>query len=631
MPNYHTSYQIQKEPDGHGARDQIIDLVLSRKQASEKYDYTVRRKFPQFYDQWRGYFGGRFTPTKNNVHIPMIFSAIQADVARKMATSFSQFPAMQFVGVGQEDAVHARKQTALVNAQLQDADVVNKEYNTFLAADLYGTAISQIMWEHKSSVQKAANFERLPLSNEIVRTLQEQRVVEFDGPMHKNIDALDFFPQPGYRNINGVHGMQWCLVRYYLDLDQCRFLASEQGGNVFDPDEVEQMAANSSPSHSATDELMRRAETRMGSLGSRRNSIEKYTRPVEIIEMWGEIPRELAGAFGGTKVVITLGNETAILRAKEMPYHHKHLPFVKFSPTPDPHYFWAPGKGEVAFQLQIAGARFLNHQLDAADLLVHPMLFYDKDKMINTRNMFVGPGRIFGVDGNPANAVMPMQMDYRTLQAGGQMTSNMWDFLQMGTAIQEDTVMGLGGGDRQTAREFMGRREASGTRLMLESVLYENDYFQPLCNHYGSLNRQFLELPRQVLIMGEAAQKDVLTGADIPPSREEISGLNLMPSYAARALGSTMNISREATKANHLTMFQVLASAGPAIASKFNMVNFLRQMLSDMGYRNVDELIQPVAAGAADQFGVNNVSQIPSDAQGMMELVGGGAPSGPQG
>jgi hypothetical protein len=618
-------YDIQVERPGQAFRDQILGLVRDRREKSDNFSAPFKRKLPELYDLWRGVFTGRHAPTKNDVHIPLIYSTIWSDVARKMATSFSQYPYLMFQGYGPDDAPNARKHEALVSAQLKDADVIEKEVNTFLQADLYGTAVSKIFWDHKEEIRNATEWQALPLSGERVRRIIKQREVTFDGPNYANVDLIDFFPQPGFRN---VKKMYWAMDRYYLDFDEVQFMASEAGGKVFDAAEVARMKSDASNTSFRTDEsLMRRFEQRTGFFDQARMA-DKYSRPVEIIEMWGYVPTEFAGRLGGSHVVITIANDKYVLRMKVNPYHHMLKPYVAYSPTPDPHYFFAPGKAEVGQKMQIVANRFVNQQLDGADLLVHPMWVYDRNKLINTRNLIAGPGRIFGVNGDPSTALAPVPMDLHSLGVGGQMVQMLWSFIQMGSGVQEDTIMGGGMSKEQTAREFMGRREASGSRLAVESVLYENNYLEPMGNYFESMNAQLLEVPRQVLILGDAATTDPVTGSPIQMSREEIQGWDLVRSYSARAIGSATSISKDARTSRDMTMFQILAGAQPGLAGAFNMVNFLRQMLRNFDYQNVNELIQkqPTVQDMLSRSGLPQAGQIPEEGQ-LMGVPG--ASSGP--
>lgn len=629
-----SSYLIRPESTPTTYREQIVNMVQARRKASERASALHRRNWPRYYDLWRGVIDGSHTVTKNNIHIPLIFSVIQSDVARKMATAYSSWPYLTFSGYGPDDASYARRVEALINAQLRDAQVIPKEYHTFLAGDLYGTAVSQVMWDHQETYQTIDQFQSLPLSGEVVRDMQRMRVTQFDGPNYRNVDLLDFFPQPGYKFINGNQGMQWCIVRYYLDLDQCRFLASDLGGKIFDPEEVELLAKNSSGGRTFTDEgRQRRFDSRLGLAPS--PSLDMYSRPVEIVEMWGSIPYELAAPFGDPEVVISLANDEFVLRARSTPLHHKQKPFLKYSPTPDPHYFHAPGKGELSHQLQIAANRYMNHQLDAGDLLVHPMMIVNRNANIIKRNLWARPGAVFDADGPPSQTVAPFPLDMRPMQAAMQQVQSVWGFVQMGTGIQDDTIMGMGNQNRDvTAREFVGRRESAGTRLMLESILYDADYIEPLGDMFSAMNDQFLTFPRSVLILGESARTDPVTGDPVPQmTRENIDGSELGRGYSAHAAGTTMSLSRETQKANDLQMLQILASGNPAFTGSFNQVNFLRQVMRNLGYKNVNELIQkmPSVAESLSAQGVQGgAAGVPETGGGAIgQFLGGGAPSGP--
>jgi hypothetical protein len=619
------NYEITKET-GTQWREQLLTMVRERREASEKASQSFRKRLPEWYNLWRGVHNSRKTPTKNDIHLPLIYSSIWSSVARKVATSFGQWPVVGFQGYGPDDAPYARKQEALVNAQFRDAELVEKEIRTFLCGDLYGTAISQVMWDHKEEIITKTNWKTLPLSQERVRQIMRAKQITFDGPNYRNVDLLDAFPQPRYTNINGNQGMQWFIVRYYLDLDQCRFMASEAGGKVFNSAEVERLARDSATmAYRAEEARMSRESTGMEPV------VDRFTRPVEIVEMWGSIPYEFRSGFNGSaNVVISVGNEKYLFRAEDNPNEHRMKPFLKFSPTLDPHYFYSPGKAEVIAPMAIAANRFINHQLDGADLRVHPMWMYNRNKGINTRNLFAGPGRIFGVDGDPSDALVPVPFDDRALQTGGVMTQTLWQFMQMGTGVVEDVTMGMGAGaDRQTAREFMGRRESAGTRLMLESVMYEINYLEPLADMFSSLDGQLLDLPREIRILGDAAKFDTVTGAPIQNTRETVDPGDLDRRYAAKALGSTMTASRESIKADQLQIFQVLASAQPQLAGSFNMVNYLRQMLPWFNFRNVNEIIQKQPAVAEQLAGQGmTAGQMPNDAAGLAQLIGGGAASG---
>jgi hypothetical protein len=564
---------------------------------SEKYSSGLRASLPRLYDLWRGVFTGRFHPHKTNVHIPLIFGTVWADAARKVATSLNRWPILYFQGYGPDDAATARRREQLISAQMKDARAFEKEITTFVRADLYGGATSQVMWDHREENKIIENVARMPLSGEIVRQIKRVNdVVTFDGPNYENVDRLDFFPAPNFR---AIEDMPWVVRRYFLDIDDIRALVAR---GIFDPAEAARLEREGgvNSQYPADEVLIRRFQIRTGMSDELARWTDKYERPVEILEMWGKVPSELA-PDGVMQRVISVANRRYLLRNNPNPFWHGKKPFVHFSPMPDPHYFDAPGKAEVAEKLQIVANRYMNQTLDAADLVIDPMWFYDRNKGMNTRNMFARPGKMIGVDGNPKTIVAPMDTNLEGIALGDSKIMQMRQAIQGATGIIEDAVQGLPGGDRQTAREFVGRREAAGTRLMLESRIYEEAYLEPLGNMFSALNKQFLQTPRQVMILGDSATIDPITQAQIPTSRETITGPDLVIDYAARAVGASAAISLAVRQQNDMQFLQIIGAV-PGMIGAINSTNLLRQVMRDLEFTNVNELInQQVAQNPALQ------------------------------
>ena len=577
---------IERAADGYAYREQMCNMVIDCMLYSERQYSAIRQKWPRLYELWRGTWNGRFHPHKNNVHIPLIFSAIWADAARKAASSLSVWPPVNFMGYGPDDAGIARKQEALNAAQMKDDNMFLKQVDTIVGADLYGVSVMQVGWKRTEKMRIMEQIERMPISGKTVRYLRKGKVVSFDGPETLNIDLLDFFPQP---TVARLRDMKWVVRRYFLDLDDVRYLV-EQG--TFSKAELQRMERDGSIG-SQTGEWMssiRRCQVRSGMDDDTARFMNKYSRPIEILEFWGDVPSEYA-PDGVLQRVVTVANRRYLMRNKQNPYNHGLLPFVAYSPTPDLHYFYAPGKAEVVEKLQIVGNRYINQSLDAADLQIDPMMFYDRSSGLVTRNFYSRPGRLIGVNGNPSNVIQPMQWNLDGLTVADKKISQIREFLQMGTGIVDDAVQGLGGDSRQTAREFVGRREAAGTRLMLESRIYEENMLEAIANQFSALSHQFLEPPVEVMILGDGAMLDPVTNMPIPASRETLSGYDLFPSYTARALGATMGLSKQMQQQNLLQLLQALSSPlGQSLMGQINAVNFFRGIFRTFEVPNINEI-----------------------------------------
>lgn len=579
---------IERAVGAYAYEEQMANFVVDCVQTSERHHSGVRAKFPRLYDLWRGTWSGRFHPHKNNVHIPLIFSALWADASRKSASSLATYPMVSFMGYGQDDIAIARKQEALCAAQMKDDNAFLKQVDVILAGSLYGVSVVQVGWKRTEEERIIEQIDRMPLSGKVVRHIRKGKVVMFDGPETVHVDLLDFFPQP---TVARLRDMKWVVRRYFLDLDDLRYLASQ---DIFDKRALARLEREGAFGYAATAlSTSQRFQARTGMDDDTARFLDKWSRPVEILEFWGQVPSELS-PDGVLKRVITVANRRYIMRNRPNPYNHGQIPFLAYSPTPDLHYFYAPGKAEIVEKLQIVGNRYINQSLDAADLMIDPMWFYDRGAGLVTRNLYSRPGRFVGLNGNPANAIMPMQPYMQGLAVADQKIAQVREFLQMGTGIVDDAVAGLSGGDsRQTAREFVGRREAAGTRLMLESRIYEETMLEPMANMFTALSKQFLEPPVEVLILGDGAQIDPVTNMPIPASREILTGYDLYPSYTARALGATMGLSKQMQQQNLLQLLQALSSPlGQSLMGQINAVNFFRGIFRTFEVPNINEIFQ---------------------------------------
>jgi hypothetical protein len=620
--------------NGVARREQLCSLVVDHMQYSETHFEGIRNKWPRLYDLWRGNWSGRFHPHKNNVHIPLIFSAIWADAARKVATSLNDYPIVSFLGYGPDDQHVARKREALISAQMKDDQAFLKQVDLIVTADLYGVAVMQVGWKKDEPMRIVEYVDRAPLSGAVVRHIKKQRVCMFDGPETTMIDNLDFFPQPC---VSRLHNMKWVVRRYFLDLDDIRYLASI---GSFDKSELRRLEMEGSvgSGNGAAAASVRRFQVRTGMDDETARFMDKYSRPIEILEMWGTVPSELTGD-GVLQRVITVANRRYLMRNKANPFNHGMLPFIAFSPTPDPHYFYAPGKAEVIEKIQIVANRYLNQSLDAADLLIDPMWFYDRAAGLVTKNLYARPGRFIPVTGNPNTMIQPVTQNLDGLTVAKEKVSEMQNLANMGTGVVDDAVMGLqGSGGRQTAREFVGRREAAGTRLLLESRIYEEMLLEPMANQFVALDKQFLELPVEVLILGDGALLDPVTQTPIPKSRERLSGYDLTPNYAARALGASVGLSKGMQQNALIQLLGAMnGPLGQAVVGQINTVNFFRGIFRAFDIPNINEIFMqdPRLKALVEQasFG-RGIGAIPTSGQiagpggsGVGALPGLGLPS----
>jgi hypothetical protein len=98
-------------------------------------------------------------------------------------------------------------------------------------------------------------------------------------------------------------------------------------------------------------------------------------------------------------------------------------------------------------------------------------------------------------------------------------------------------------------------------------------------------------------MMGSMATTDPITGK---PIDDTIGYEDLWPDYKARAVGSNQNLLRSTQRQDMLQLLQA-SSANPMLMQQVNWGNFARQMFITFGFRNINELLQQLQPGLADQ------------------------------
>jgi hypothetical protein len=146
---------------------------------------------------------------------------------------------------------------------------------------------------------------------------------------------------------------------------------------------------------------------------------------------------------------------------------------------------------------------------------------------------------------------------------------------------------------------------------------------EPLANMMVALDKQFLELPVEVLILGDGAQIDPVTNQPISGSREALDGYDLVANYAARAMGATMGLSKGMKQQNLIQLLTAMASPlGQAAMGQINAVNFFRGIFREFEVPNINEIFvtNPQLAMLQQQLtqgGGGGLGSIPSSGQVM--------------
>lgn len=591
MPQLYAGSVNEAVLQGMSRDEQALALYLERKEHFFNKRGTFLRSLQPLYDLYIGATSSRHDKDRLHVHIPFIFSILQSNVSRKAQVTFGSSPIVDFQGFSKDDAPIARKVASLVTAQLDDADSFTKIVDLYLSADLYGTGVCRVDWRNIQRYEKWRELEFDPFAGSEAEVVREGWVTRFDGPNWDVVDLQDFWLQPGVREIRDA---MWAMHRYVKDLSWVRAAAA---GGLFKKSAVSDLEKRGMTTSVADEFHTRRTHFRTMTDYEARFE-ERFAKPVVLVDMIGEVPQEMA-PDGVKWRLITVANDRVVLRNVPFPYWHGRLDmiFMAHRPMRDPGDFYGVGKAQLVARMQYLANRIASQKAAAVDLGVEPMWLVNRLAGINTKNLVTRAGRIVGVDGPVDDTVIrPISPDLRGLQVAYTEIGQLWQWMQQGTGIIEDTIMGIdgGGSDRQTATEFGGRMQGALSRQGLEALLAEKEIVEPLGDAFRQLNQQFLTLPHAVRLIGSEAMINPVTGTMLPQEPTSIDLSDLYPDYKARAVGASQILGKQFKQSQVLTLLQA-ASSNPVAIQIINWASFFKYVFRTFDLPNTDEFFVDTA------------------------------------
>lgn len=614
MPYSPTGVSMTLEPTRRTpSSSEIIAYVDAFRQASVRYNYSLFTRLQRWYDSYRGYWQGRLAQFRNNISLPFTFAMIQSDVARKVQTSFGAWPIVTFEGYAPEDVARAKKNEVLISAQMKDCKSLLTAVDFMLQADICGTSIARYGWRTDTKKVDYVKYETVAPGLKIpVRHQYDAEV--FNGPTWDVIDRLDFWQEPGKTRIDSMRGM---IHRYWKDVDELRaevYSAEANGEDSYYDKAAVELLAQAPLQGVAQQEFIGRKVMYRNEYDQTARQLNRYSKPVEIWEYHGEVPKELA-PDGVTQRCIAIGNGRVVLKNRPL----RKIQFLKFSPQRDPYSFDGVGKAEIAYGPQMTANRLANQKLDALDQLIDPIWVASNSTNLNFQNLFTRAGKIILVDGPVDDtAIRPLPPNLSGVQAAYAEVAQQWEMMQLGSGIN-DIVLGTNDGGRETARGYLGRQENVMTRLAFEGRCLEEEFIEPLADGFRDQDRLMLDLPHEVKVLGSLATINPVTGLPYQPEMATVDEDDLVPDYRARAVGASQQMSRSVRQQNFVSLLQMM-NANPVLMQAVNWVNFARQGFELFDFRNIDELLVTSLPAINQVAGAAGVSP-----EGLVAL------SGPQG
>ena len=378
---------------------------------------------------------------------PETHQIVETLSAQAISLALGQRDYIQAVPIGMDDPEKARLLSRLLMGVLESPNFFMSNYLGFKDSFIFGTAIMELGWERCQRMQ--------------MTQMGPQPVTYRDGPLLRNVDIYDFYPDPSGTRIQ--HDMVGVAKRFRISRAQASEL-SRQG--VYDPTKTEliilRAKAKLNVQNSGT------GDTRFP---SDQKQVGKDTGVLEGFEYWGRVP--YATQDGADNRVITV-LEGEVVRDTINPYFDGMIPFKEIVVNPIAGRFYGLGPAEVIRFMQDSADNMLMLFNDAADSAVHAPLLVgsafggDPNRLRNRAPLDIIPCA------NP-DSVAPVPVDLNALQFASQ------DLMRRKMTMREaggatNPSQSIASSDRQTATEISTLAQAASQRSELMVQIYERDY-----------------------------------------------------------------------------------------------------------------------------------------------------------
>ena len=449
--------------------------------------YRQYRGFRQFQDFWTkagpndrdGLLADAKKTWGAHLHIPLSFRTIETIVPKAIANA----PKLLVSPRDEQWRKNLEAVRLLLDRQQDQIDIDLPFQAVMRAGHMYGLGVGKTYWR-KEVVNRRKMVPRIFALGHRVGKLTAE--VTFDDPMFEDVDVFDFM-----WDVYGsdLRTCEWTAHRVWMSTAAVIKRTEEgvwntQSAKTLTPDVIRGLGGNGQ----RYDDIWRE---RMEVSG-----FHNYSHTVR-----GEQPHELIEMHDGERVLTVLDRQILVQDAENPACGE--MPFQIYRPTPLGKQFVGIGSLEPLEHLQRELDTLRSQRRDAATIALCAGYAFD-DGIVNEEDLVFGPGAAIRVNGNPAEALMPLQV--RDVPGSGY---------QEEAAIRTDieAVSGMAdaldpsqGGQSSTATEANLVQASLGRRIELGSRRFEIEVVRSVARNFLALDQRMITDDRPALMIPEEGQ-----------------------------------------------------------------------------------------------------------------------------
>ncbi len=425
-------------------------------------DNNYLKQWDEYYRLWRGMWtteDQNRRSEKSKIITPALQQAVEASVAELEEATFGRGKWFDI----QDDMLDENKQDIeyirnLLQEDLEGAGCKDALCEVFLNGAVYGTGIAKIITEEKT--------DRRPVEVPVEGTLTTVRQIEDYVTVEVKVEAVspkEFIIDPSANTINEALGVAH-------EVYKPRYILSEgMAKGIYREVDIS-------------------ADTDVVQIGYDPEYIQKdASDQIKICEYWGKVPRKFLNSKIDlddfeydedelVEAVVTLANDSHILRAEENPFMMVDRPFVSYQHDIVPNKFWGRGVCEKGYNPQKALDAEMRARIDSLALTTTPMIAADATRLPRGIKLEVRPGKTILTNGDPRQAIMPLTLGSTDQNTYNQVAS-LQNMIQMGTGSAD-----MGVPDRATSSGMSMIQSASIKRQKRTLMNFQNTFLIPMIN-----------------------------------------------------------------------------------------------------------------------------------------------------
>jgi len=424
-------------------------------------DTNYVQKWDEYYRLWRGIWlqeDRTRSSEKSRIIAPAMQQAIESAVAELEEATFGRGKWFDIqddmLDQDPSDAEYVRN---LLQEDLEKTGCKDAICEVFLNSAIYGTGIGKIVLEQ--------NIERTPAEVPVEGTTTTTRqLVEYPSIdiRVEPISPKEFLMDPSANSINEALGVAHEVIkpRYHV----VEGILSGIYRDVPLDGSYDTVSFGYDPEMKQADE----------------------SDSVKITEYWGKVPKrflkpskdkddfEYSKKDELVEAVVTICNDEHILRVEPNLFIMEDRPFISYQHDLVPNKFWGRGVSEKAYNAQKALDAEMRARIDSLALTTTPMMAADATRLPRGVKFEVRPGKTVLTNGNPRDAIMPLDMGTTDPSTFDQVQS-LQAMIQMGTGTSDGV-----GGDRATASGMSMQQSAAIKRQKRTLMNFQNTFLVPL-------------------------------------------------------------------------------------------------------------------------------------------------------